>query len=259
MSAKIEPFSDPQISLISHEMPAFEALLGARPIPDDLRNDLRDFSVFLANDSDQTIVGYSIRWEIGNQGIPRTISFVDQTWLSMPNLEPSKGALAPHSRRLISALQGGDAFAAQVDNPKFQNAITRSARRLRNQLKDGQDWRVSIDGIIFADGKFIGENKGRFFEITQAKVEADREFYRKLVADLDDGSSLNALLSERLAMAKAHEETRTEEALTPDWFYKKRQLALAEALIDAMDRFDEEYLIKAIRVENGKSRAVIYR
>jgi hypothetical protein len=263
MRAKIESFSDPQIYLIGPETQEFDALFNAQPVPDDLRNDLKDFSVFLANDSDQTIVGYSIRWEIGNQGIPRTISFVNQTWLSMPNLEPSGGALASHSRRFISTIQGGNAFSAQYDNSnnlKLRQAIIKSSHGLRNRLKGGQDWRVRIDGVIFADGRFVGGNKGRFFEITQAKIEADREFYRKLVADLDSGSKLRELLPERLAAAEAApEETRAKEALTPDYFYKNRQRVLADVLVDALDRFSEEYMIKAIRVENGKSRAVIYR
>jgi hypothetical protein len=153
-----------------------------------------------------------------------------------------------YSRRFISTLQGGNAFSAQYDNSnnlKLRQAIIKSSHGLRNRLKGGQDWRVRIDGVIFADGRFVGENKGKFFEITRAKIEADRDFYRELVADLDSGSKLSALLPERLAAAEAAlEETRAKEVLTPNWFYKKRQRVLADALVDALDQFSEEDMIK---------------
>jgi hypothetical protein len=260
VKAKIERFSDSRISLLGPERQEFDALFNVQPLPDDLRNDIKDLSVFLENNSDQTIVAYSVRWEIGSQGIPRTISFADPIWLATPNLKPGNGVIAPYSRRFVSLLQGGNAISAQSDNSKIRKAIIKSARGLHNRFKGEQDWRVSIDGVIFADGRFIGENKGGFFEITKAKIEADRDFYRDLIADLGGGLKLNVLLRRRLAATEAaEEETQAKEVLTPNWFYKNRQRVLAQALIDSLDQVSEEDLLKAISVENGKSRAVIYR
>ncbi len=266
MSARIEPFSDPRIYLIGREAQGFDELLRENPVPNDLLDDQKDFSVFLVNNSDQVIVGYNVRWEIGDTGITQTRAFVDDLWLAMPHLKSGKGVLAPGSHRFVSCLQGVDSFWTLSNNPKetrmkAQDMAVKSAHTLRNLLKRaGQDWRVRIDGVILIDGRFIGENKGGFFEQTKAKVEADRDYYRDLVAGLDAGLNLEALLRERLtATQEANEKASGDDWFSAHAFYKRRQETLAEGLFNARGQVSEEKLADLIRAENRKTRAVIYK
>jgi hypothetical protein len=265
MIVKIEPFSDSRILLLGRGSQGFDDLLPTKSVPDDALDDLRDFSVFIVNNSDQPIVGYSVRWEIGDTGVTKTISSVSDYWLAIPDPKLEKGVIAPGSYRFVSLAQRAGGFGGRFDNEtidgmRAQSVAVGSANNLRDKLKDGHDWRVRIDGVIFVDGRFIGENKGEFLEITRAKVDADRDFYRSLVAGLDDGRPLDALLQERLTMAEAAcKASPGEKALSPAWFYQGRQKSLAQGLIGSRIRYSDEDLTRAIRLENGKQRAVIHR
>jgi hypothetical protein len=267
MSARVEGFSDSRIYLIGRGAPEFDALLSARRFPGDLLDEVGDCSVFIANNSDRMIVAYSVRWEVGEEGTPRTQSFVDGVWASTTNLPLSDGVIAPGTKRFVSTLQGlemleeasvSGAVEQKAAQAEIRNRLIKSIRNLRARVKE-RGWRVRLDGVILDDGRCIGENKGQFFERIQARIEAARNFYRDLVTGLDQGLKLDAVLADLLATTEAAAKEAHGSMFNPDDFYKREQYSLAQTLVKSRDQVSEEDMVKAIRVENAKTRAVLYR
>src|SRR5205814_413208 len=89
--------------------------------------------------------------------------------------------------------------------------------QLTTQLSQASDIAVSLDGLVFEDGTFIGSND-MFFQQLQAMVNAKVDLFRELAAGADKGNIDQAIESIEAA-SQAPDITFSEQFL-PDEYYK---------------------------------------
>jgi hypothetical protein len=97
---------------------------------------------------------------------------------------------------------------------------------------------ITLDGVFFEDGSFVGPDASQFFESTKAIVDAQRdllEWFIKAVRKREGKrESTDIVFSEMEAMVK--EMPRPTGQGSPADFYKSEKLGLAEEILRMRDK-----------------------
>ncbi len=180
--------------------------------PADVRECIRPLSVIVENRSKHAIVGTRIRWEILKE---------DGTTFSLPvgsvnpagfesagrpdllqRLGPnvilsgatgflSNGGRASDNEVLqldtaLMTFRGSEeelnAFNREINNHNYVEAFKLSQKSITNMLRGALSVTVSVDGIFFDDGGFVGENETGLFEDTKAYLDAEYDFAKDLLS-----------------------------------------------------------------------------
>lgn len=194
-------FPEHGVHIITSVDPSFEALASgyfkakAKNIPESLN----PFSVFIKNSGNKTVVAYALRWQMvraDGQVIQNTTSYSEPGVLmgnEMPNNPAFKhiDAIEPGAVRCFSwdspiredtsqPLGGGDApVSGKLSPNQFKDPIARRDN-IRAELSLATDLTVSLDGVFFDDGTFIGPNITGFFERIQSVVNAKVDLLREI-------------------------------------------------------------------------------
>ncbi|HKV40713.1 MAG TPA: hypothetical protein VJX67_15985 [Blastocatellia bacterium] len=202
--------------------------------------------VFLGNGSNKTLVAYDLTYDF--QGPNGTVSSNDYGPKLLPALmdlpasrlaEDPWVSIPPGSTRLVSPLFSFVGLTKGQRAPTFADENDR--RRVEEFVKSGVkytfDWSstatVSLDGVFFEDGSFVGPDASRFFEQTKATVDARRDAVEWFVGAVrkqeQRGESTDLVFAELEEMVK--KLPRPSSQGTPADFYKMEKLqAFAEIL-----------------------------
>jgi hypothetical protein len=165
----------------------------------------RPFSIFVKNTSSREVIGCTIKWEIlGKDGTVITIPQSYSTPGVLMGMKPLDKSMADH----LSLINLNDSFYFTLDqsvkdfiegqmSPQVRSAatnndvrdemqryITELQAKYQKQLQSIAAITVSIDGVFFKDGTFIGPDTTQYFTGMKAQIDARKEFAESLRQDI---------------------------------------------------------------------------
>jgi hypothetical protein len=188
------------VGLLSPDSPGFDEvasqLMGERIAHIGLQ--LKPMLAIVSNESPQTIVSLSIVWHMTHEG-GRTTRLWGHT--SFPEtvcgdvisgLHPE--AIRPGQRHLEAygiVLHGYGQWDEYFDQFLGQFVDEKDA-----SLAGAVELRIDLNAVIFADGTLVGADDGsQLTELFSAYVQAKQEWYRGIIAALDNGESVDQAFS----------------------------------------------------------------
>jgi hypothetical protein len=194
-------------------------------VPSDEIESLKPLSVFIKNTGNKIVVSYAIVWEgveaggkrkafkmfsANSEALTDPQEFFDA--LPRTNLDAT---IRPGRTRLISLLplplsvrSGGAGGFGGRNQDGQQGSTDGGATELRQRsselLARYTDLTVTIDGVFFDDGTFVGPDDTGFFDRMKAQVEAKLELRRGIAEKLGHGKSKDEIFKDIEAKAGAN-------------------------------------------------------
>jgi hypothetical protein len=208
-------------------------------------------TVFLINESDKALVAYDLTYDF--RAADGTVNSNDYSPIFMPALidwpqdrlaEDQAVVIPPGRARLISPLFGFGGLSKGQLPPSYGNESDekRLKKQMMSAVKLTLEWTASLtitlDGVFFEDGSFVGPDASEFFENTQATITARRDILEWFVEAVRKrerkGESPDIVFSELEAMVK--EMPRGTSQGSPADFYKDAKLGVAQEMLRMRDR-----------------------
>lgn len=244
---------------------------------------VKPFAVFVKNSSSKDVVGVSLRWDIikldgSVKVIPQTESAPNRLLGGKPRNSLTRGGLiASNSSRFFTLNWEIQGLVRDESQNKFVNRPTaldnknlQSLKKYLPKLRDEQQKlidqaekiSVSIDGVFFDDGTFIGTDQNYLFASMTASIQAKKDFaneVRKAISVKKNTKDIfdwfESLVKERpLAPEKFNSEAeKYEYSYKIEMYYaakqallKKQKLSNAEIIeiVTALDDGDSIQLKK---------------
>jgi hypothetical protein len=213
---------------------------------------LQPFSIFIKNTGDKVVVAFSLKWDLMNADgkvLTQTRNYITLWKLMGENgsdsgghiIKPGGVAFAVPSHLQVS--QGTDDAGSSLD-PEGRTYLD----NLRTELAQYTSITVSLDGVFFEDGAYVGDDNGGFFSKVEAIRNAKRDLYAELSQALKQGNSAGQVLKRVEEIAAGQEVAPPSNTAQPELYLKHRKDAAAEllrmrtALGDkkAVEYFDQE-------------------
>ncbi|MEN3334624.1 MAG: hypothetical protein V7641_3989 [Blastocatellia bacterium] len=212
------------LTLIAPTDTSFEgklsAMLGNKPNP--LAEGLRSYSVLIENRGKKTIVGYRLKWEMikadGTVSVRQAggVNVGDLIGKAQPELEnPSRssgfavksgstafvspaGSLSEGDSGTITGYATGSADSAVLDQVR-QNAKDKRFPSLVDHvmadIKDYKSFTVSLDGVFYEDGTFVGPDTTGFFASVETCVNAKRDLLEEIAFAVQHNRSMDEIFN----------------------------------------------------------------
>ncbi len=147
---------------------------------------------------------------------------------STPQTHESSYVIRPGRSRLVSWVNS----MAQNNAPGSSQKITDDSAlsQLNAQLLSATDLTVSLDGVFFEDGIFIGQNSTGYYEQIEAQVKARRDLLDGLAQTLKDPGKTDEVFSS-LQRASEAEDVRIDQDSTATDFYNLYRKMFARELV----------------------------
>jgi hypothetical protein len=160
-------------------------------------NALKNSSVFVVNKSPQAIAALSVRWELlqrDGQSIVHIVKYSGGLKV-VSDAGPAHFSedIAPNAHRLVSLLEDPNS-----SNKGFRVNMAGGGIDKARQLSESVKVTVSVDGVLFVDGRFVGPDTRDFFGSLKAEIEARNEVFAEIARALNGDSEAMKRL-ERLA------------------------------------------------------------
>lgn len=206
----------------------------------------RTFSVFINNSGQRAVVAYKIKWELlrsDGRILTHTESFAEPGLLmgralsaeANPQSDDGGYALRPNTSRLVSWATP----MAQESAPAPSQETDEALKQLSTHLLSATALTVSIDGVFFEDGTFVGENTTGYFEQIEAQVKARRDLIDSLaLAARGHSATDDVLLS--IERAGEAEDVRVNYDSTPTDFYNLYKKIYARELTGIRRAYGKE-------------------
>ncbi len=269
---EIVPFSDKSFDdLITQYIGKNEELISLVELT-------KPFSFFITNNSSKEVVGVSLQWKFvrsngkiekipqieANPGVLMGIKPIDPQMVGKTSLINSN---AMKFYTYFNDIVGHKiAFAnMRLKNPsinyKFQFNSENNQRDIsylnfqkEKILNDFTDISVSIDGIFFNDGTFVGVDQNFFFDSLRGEIQARKAFLTALVEAKSSGKNNTDIVDDILAntsnISLSYEELRSSNANSEQAFiigYKSYLKNLREELIMQRSRMSDDYIVSQIQ------------
>lgn len=213
VSATDENFNDELTSYVGNYNAVNPLVEAAKP-----------FAIFVKNNSVKEIVGVSLRWEFtkpngeiiqasqieSSPGIlmgmkPRDPFIIGKTSLINSNSLKFFTYFQGIGEELLNAFKSNRSkrFRYHLGSEETQHYISGIESQKKAVLKDISNVSVVIDAVIFNDGTFIGENKSFFFESMNGRLQARRDFLKKLRENYQSRKSDTENLNESISNIKS--------------------------------------------------------
>ncbi|HMH43834.1 MAG TPA: hypothetical protein VK557_10150 [Pyrinomonadaceae bacterium] len=244
------------ISLIGSNEPSFDSLM-ASVVPNEARENveaLRSVSVFLTNDTDHSVIAYSVKWEMvtGDGKLKtETREYLAPNALMGRSTVDLIGVIQPHSTRLVSLAPlveaakhpgvGGGAGPGTRGDSALQHYV--DALRARN----AQDSKItiSLDSVLFDDGRFAGPDTRERFGKIQAIIQAKQDLLTEFEHTAESSKSLQIAFDNLTTVASGTKRELSSNATTEDYFGFYKQ-STAREMLSLRSAFGEDEAAKRI-------------
>jgi hypothetical protein len=160
-------------------------------------------SVMIVNRSSHAIAGYALQWQITTrQG---NVLTHNQEFLEPPAFDVGHRlhyGILPHTLVLVTPY-----FAWNETMLKGLEKATSTTKipdeGLSQKLENAASVSVSLDGVFYEDGEFVGADHSLFFEHTRHQLEAQRQIAEFLSRALSEGQSPESLATALTAKVNA--------------------------------------------------------
>jgi ribosomal protein S16 len=192
--------------MVTPAQPEFEDLKSNLPSEGLLPDQLNQPYVFIKNVSDKRVIAYSINWTLlkdDGRTVTKTKSYSRADLLmgkEAPDDQGDRILLRPGKARLFSLSGYGDGQETTLglphgkggsSDPQVVQKLEQAGliERANNELMHTVSVTVTLDGAIFEDGAFVGDNVTKLFERTAAKVETKNKMVEDIVRWLAEGAT----------------------------------------------------------------------
>jgi hypothetical protein len=256
--------------MIAPSDPTFESHLSdlTRHKPNPVIEAIKPFSVFVTNISKKTVVAYQIKWivvksdgkiytrETGGYNL-QALMDGDRSGVEEMS-RTGVYAIEPDSTRYVSLLSSlskdNDASIGGYAGGGDSSTITRLQQSmqgenlapiLENILGDLQHCTsitVSIDGVFFEDGTFVGPDSTQFFEQTSAIVDAKRDLLEEIDFGVKHGRSLKDVFRDVEELSNKPHSIKAPGA-TPTEYYNDFKTFFAQEAMNVKQTLGKEKAI----------------
>ncbi|MEK6302914.1 MAG: hypothetical protein AABO41_19560 [Acidobacteriota bacterium] len=210
---------------------------------------LKSSSVFIVNRSRLAIAALNINWEL---------SLPDGTKVSHATAYKSGLGVvsdgdSPHLMDYI-ARNGSRPFSlldsSNGANPGIGTSMGGGGNNKARQLSEAVKVTVSVDGVLFVDGTFVGPDTKDFFGLLKAEIDARRDLVED-IAQMLDGDAEATKRFELMANAKSHDN---QDQSGNNSYYNMIKETQASVISARRKRFGDKALLEAVKVELSKPR-----
>jgi hypothetical protein len=213
--------------------------------------ELKPFSVLIYNSGSKMVLAYALTWKLirqDGQVITKTVGYSEPDLLM--GKEEAKGPDYKHTTAIetdnVKCFTWGSQVEPDSEDPTenggardsvfggkgstadLQDNATRLREQLAAQLSDATDITVSLDGVVFEDGVFIGTNS-LFFQQLQATVNAKVDLLRELGQGVEAGRT-DQVLESIEAATRLPDVNFSQEFSADDYYRFYRKLYATEII-----------------------------
>jgi hypothetical protein len=135
---------------------------------------LLPYSVFIINDSQKTILAYTVRWTSVDQAT-NTPYTDDRTVCDAISL---KGLISPHGYDLVTIVGPVSSFGSITKSAQILRQITDEGQRLKAQMPVS----ISLEAVMFEDGSVTGGDTPRSISQIRARLRSEYDLYTAVLA-----------------------------------------------------------------------------
>jgi hypothetical protein len=201
-ASKVETFGLPehQLEVVGPTHPTFNKLIAGETSNID-KSKVEPFSVFVVNNSNQAIASCTLKYEILLRDGQTVTHFNTKT----STLEMvSDGGTSQLTEGI--AAKGNQLFSlTDSSRPNNQHRNFRTSgggSSIADQLSNSVEVKVSIDGVLFVDGTYVGPDTNNYFELFKGKIAANRELDNEIAQLINGGANPKQLMDHLEKVAK---------------------------------------------------------
>ena len=280
MSVKIhsKDLSRHGLTIIRPSDPSFdsevEAEASLKDKKKDLTEDLKPFSVLIKNSGTKTVIAYTIRWEMTSSTGETT--YYDKSYAVLEALTGGQKTLEllaktntdrtikPNKRILLPLLSLNDNYGIRLEGPrdeveqyKQEAAEKNRAMLLRRAASDlarrYTDITVTLDGVLFDDGTFVGPDSTGLFDSVKAYTDARSDLLNAVSQALNNKTSYDQLFKAIETIANGPEVDITSSS-TPVDHYNDAKKLFAEQILQMKRAYGDEKALRAVFAIHGRQR-----
>jgi hypothetical protein len=210
---------------------------------------LKNYSVFVVNDSEKSIAALNVKWELvqrDGRKIAHYRAFGGglKIVLGTGSAQLSK-ALGPNDNHLVSLLNTSNSLDG---NFRFNMG---DGIDIARQLSENVEMTISVDGVLFVDGTFVGPDTRGFFERLKAEIEARTEVLEEFARALNGDSEA----MKRIEMLAESDSENNQTSSGKDYSeYQLEKERLIRATLAMRKRWGDKIMLDRINAELGKPR-----
>lgn len=246
------------LEIIDSGHPAFKRLLSQKQ--SGLEN---SFSLFVVNNGDRAIASCTLKWDILMRDGQTVTHFRTKTG-SLDVVSDGTGShLAegmPAKGKLFFSLTSDSDSHEKPGVAVRSQAGPRSA--ITDQLSDSTSVKVSIDGVLFVDGTYVGPDVNNYLERFKGQIEAKRELATEIAQLVDNGAKPNALIKhlEKVANTQS-DDVRIPPGEDPEYSFGKwvHKSSYARLLLLMQKERGDQAVLERVRAELAKPQIELRR
>lgn len=255
---KLKDLQEEGVELIGPSDPAFSTMVrgwsGANSSA--VIEALGPYSVFVKNTSNRSIVACELKWELtAADGTTRTETrgFVvlwrlmqqGATGVGGPLIRPNANWFFTPSSIDIRQAANTSSTVGRIDAVPDENEVSMRTKYLGHvvsRLAQYTGITVSIDGVFFEDGTFVGPNSTKFFEDVQADIDARRDLYLEIGHHIGQGEHPSVALR-RVEELAAGPDVRLKETSTSAEMYSQHKKEIANEMLQMRKKAGDEQVV----------------
>ena len=257
--------------IISPSHPSFDEIMAAyvKGKPNTAPEDLKPFSIFLKNMGNKAIVAYKMKWECMRPDgtVTTKAKSNESTWILRNSGWPDhKAAVAedinmirpnatwfislgapsePVSEAATGMTSGGHVAIALSDESRTDRPYNRASIQelVNTELAKYTSITVSIDGVVFEDGTFVGPDTTNFYSEIKAEMKASYDVLHEIEVGVKDGTPIDEVFKHIEEMANAP-ATQLGPAPTTTEFYSFYKKLFAKDTLGTKNLYGAEEAVK---------------
>lgn len=255
-STRLDATGLPQygLNIISPSDEAYARMVGT--LLQDQRNTIvetiQPYSVFIKNTGNQTVVACRLKWEMRKaDGTVKTetTGFVTLWRLMYQDASGTGGyVIKPNSTRFFLPFNlelnqdinnNGEAVLTNANEPPTEEqAQAAYLQRVAANLAQYVEIKVSLDGVFFDDGTFVGPDSTNFYSKVAASRNARRDFLKELELDIKQGKPAKDIFK-RVELLSREPNVKVSSSSTSAEFYNFYKKNVAKEILKMREKVGE--------------------
>jgi hypothetical protein len=241
---------------------------------------LKPFSIFIHNSGSKMVLAYALTWKFVRQDgqvITKTVGYSEPGLLMGDEIPTGPGfrhttAIESDTAKCFTWDSQIEPDSAEASNKRMGSSISSvmggkgsinvqtDATRLREllsaQLSEATDLTVSLDGVVFEDGVFVGSNL-LFFQQLEASVNAKVDLLRQLGQGVEEGRIDQVL--ESIETASREPDVKFSQEFSADDYYRYFKKLYAIEISGKTRAFGKEKTLPRFLKSYRQARPILRR
>lgn len=219
---------------------------------------IRPYSVFIKNTGRRAVVAFVLKWELirpDGRVIAETNQYVTKYSLMGDEVSDSGG----HIIKPNTSWWAFPGFAVAQDTSGLNTGSPEFAAYLERANRDLAQYTgitVSIDGVFFEDGAFVGPDTTEFFGKVKALIDASQDLRRDIETRVKSGKSADEVLTHVTEEARKSKVKLGRNSTAED-YYKHFKRSAAEELLNMRSVSGNEKTLEHALRPSKKTRPLL--